>query len=202
MQRNIAFMSYHTDEVEIERATDRLTDSGARFPSPLLWPITTRFCQNEHGCFRSPFMRAFSLSILPAWCNVLSDVTFYAWALGNFVWIIDLPTQGRIGGIISGILGRCLMVSSAGLRTIDIHLLTLERHWQHPVVEWQGMMLLQYWFLIDRGLGSGYSGLWRFRHAQGLQEYVALTVACARVAGICGFDCSMCKGCRTMWLWL
>ena len=28
---------------------------------------------------------------------------------------------------------------------------------------------------------------------------MALTVACARVAGICGFDCtSTCKGCRTM----
>ena len=29
---------------------------------------------------------------------------------------------------------------------------------------------------------------------QGLQEYVVLTVqACARVAGICGFDCTQCK---------
>ena len=66
---------------------------------------------------------------------MLSGVTFYAWALGDFVWISDLPTQGRIGGIISGILGKCLMVNSAGLKTTDIkvlwlHLLTLACHWR------------------------------------------------------------------------
>ena len=72
--------------------------------------------------------------------------------------------------------------------------LPLERHWQIAVVEWQGMMLLQYWFLIDRAwevggeagtqdcdgssMCNGYRNmwLWLYKHVQGLQEYVALIV--------------------------